>query len=51
MRNKWNFYKDHANEWRWHKKAANGKIVGASPKGYKNKADCLDNAKRHGYKD
>ena len=51
MNDKWDFYKDNAKEWRWRRKAANGKIVGASPQGYKNKMDCLDNAKRHGYKD
>ena len=31
--------------------APNGKIVGASAEGYKNKADCIANAKRNGYKD
>ncbi len=36
-------------EWRWNRTAPNGKTVGASSEGYKNRADCVKNAKRHGY--
>ena len=43
-------YRDVKNEWRWRKKAPNGKIIGASTEGYKNKADCVANAKRNGCK-
>jgi len=32
-------------EWRWRIKAANGKIIGASTEGYKNRVDCVDNLK------
>jgi uncharacterized protein YegP (UPF0339 family) len=46
---KWEFYKDTANEWRWRRTAANGRIVGASSQGYANKSDCIDNARRNGY--
>jgi uncharacterized protein YegP (UPF0339 family) len=46
---KWEFYKDAAGEWRWRRTAPNGNIVGASSEGYKNKLDCVGNAKRHGY--
>jgi len=47
---KWEFYKDNADKWRWRRIAKNGDIVGASTQGYVNKADCIDNAKRNGYK-
>lgn len=50
MDEKWDFYKDYAKEWRWQRKTAFGKIVGASPKGYKTRRECLENAKRHGFK-
>lgn len=46
---KWEFYQDKADEWRWRRTASNGKVVGASSEGYKNKQDCIENAKRHGY--
>jgi len=46
---RWEFYKDPLNEWRWRRIAINGKIVGASAEGYKNKQDCIANAKRNGY--
>jgi len=48
MADKCEIYKDSKNEWRWRKIAPNGKIVGASSEGYKNKADCIANAKRNG---
>ena len=43
------FYKDNSNEWRWRNKASNWKIIGASTEGYKNKTDCINNAKSNGY--
>ena len=44
------FYQDSKKEWRWTRfSAGNNKIVGASTEGYKNKADCIENAKRNGY--
>lgn len=46
---KWEFYKDQANEWRWRRIANNGRIVGASSEGYINKTDCIENARRNGY--
>ncbi len=45
----WKIYKDAQGEWRWSRTAANGKIVAASTEGYKNRADCVANAKRSGY--
>jgi uncharacterized protein YegP (UPF0339 family) len=47
---KWKFYKDNKDEWRWQRTAANGQQVGASTEGYKNLADCESNARRHGWK-
>lgn len=47
---KWEFYKDTEGKWRWRRTAPNGKIVGASSQGYVNKSDCIENAKRNGYK-
>jgi uncharacterized protein YegP (UPF0339 family) len=45
----WKIYQDAAGEWRWTRTASNGKVVGASTEGYKNRADCVANAKRNGY--
>lgn len=45
----WEFYKDNEGQWRWRRKASNGRIVGASSQGYANKSDCIANAKRNGY--
>ena len=45
----WKFYQDAKGEWRWTRTAANGKVVGASTEGYKNRSDCVANAKRNGY--
>ena len=50
MQDKWEFYTDKAGEYRWRRTASNGNIVGASTEGYTNKADCLANARRNGYK-
>jgi uncharacterized protein YegP (UPF0339 family) len=47
---KWEFYKDAAGDWRWRRTASNGAIVGSSSQGYSNKADCVANAQRSGYK-
>jgi uncharacterized protein YegP (UPF0339 family) len=47
---KWEFYKDAKGEWRWRRKAPNGETVGASTEGYKNREDCVANAKRNGYR-
>ncbi len=49
MDDKWEFYTDNSNEWRWRRIASNGRIVGASCQGYANKSDCIENARRHGY--
>lgn len=46
---KWEFYKDSKEEWRWRRISNNGNIVGSSSEGYKNKADCVANAQRNGY--
>lgn len=39
---KFQIYKDKAGEYRWRLVAHNGKIVGDSGEGYKNKSDCTD---------
>ncbi len=39
-------YLDAKKEWRWERKAPNGKTVGASTEGYKNRSDCEANAER-----
>jgi uncharacterized protein YegP (UPF0339 family) len=48
-RDTWEIYKDRRDEWRWRRRALNGRIVGASTEGYKNRSACVDNAKRNGY--
>lgn len=45
----WQFYQDNYGDWRWQRKAPNGRIVGASTEGYRNRADCVANARRNGY--
>lgn len=50
MNDKWEFYQDPSNKWRWRRTASNGSIVGASTQGYVNKSDCIENARRNGYK-
>ncbi len=49
MNDKWEFYKDKADEWRWRRTASNGQIVGASTEGYVSKSDCEANARRNGW--
>jgi outer membrane protein OmpA-like peptidoglycan-associated protein len=51
MNDKWEFYKDHENKWRWRRTAPNGNIVGATTEGYVNKVDCESNARRNGWDD
>ena len=43
---KFEVYQDKRGEWRWRRKASNGKIVGAASEGYKSKADAEANMKR-----
>ena len=45
----WEIYQDGRGEWRWRRTARNGEVVGASTEGYRNRADCVANAKRNGY--
>ncbi|MEQ1888339.1 MAG: hypothetical protein ABL951_04055 [Alphaproteobacteria bacterium] len=48
-KDKFKFYKDEADEWRWQRFSPNGNEVGAATEGYKNMKDCEANAKRNGY--
>jgi uncharacterized protein YegP (UPF0339 family) len=50
-RDKWEFYTDKSGDWRWRRKAVNGRIVGASTEGYRRASACIDNAKRNGFND
>jgi uncharacterized protein YegP (UPF0339 family) len=47
-RDTWTIYKDASAEWRWRRTAPNGNVVGASTEGYKNKSECISNARRNG---
>ncbi len=49
MLDTWKFYQDARIEWRWTRTAPNGNKVGASTEGYKNRVDCVANARRNGY--
>lgn len=41
------FFKDDAEEWRWHRQAhGNNEIIADSGEGYKNLQDCIDAAVR-----
>lgn len=46
----WEFYTDRAGKHRWRRKAANGRIIGASTESYSKPADCKANARKHGFK-
>lgn len=35
------YFTDHQNQWRWHLRAANGRIIAISGEGYINQSDCL----------
>ena len=39
-------YQDKRGEWRWQRKASNGKIVGASSEGYNDRRSAMANARR-----
>ena len=43
---KFEVYKDKRGEYRWRRKASNGRIVGASSEGYNKKKDCEANMNR-----
>jgi len=48
-KDKWIFYKCAGGDWRWTRKANNGRIVGVSCEGYRRRSACLKNAIRNGY--
>ena len=49
VEDRWEFYTDRKGEHRWRRTASNGRKVGASSEGYKNKGMARANAERHGY--
>jgi uncharacterized protein YegP (UPF0339 family) len=46
----WDFYQDIRGEWRWRRVGQNGEVVSLSPEGYAKKEDCLNSARRCGYR-
>lgn len=38
-------YKDKRHEWRWRVRSSNGRVIGVSSEGYKNKTDCFAGVK------
>ena len=40
------YFKDHKGEWRWHLKAANGRIIADSGEGHNDEQECLDDIER-----
>jgi uncharacterized protein YegP (UPF0339 family) len=50
-KDRWEFYRDARNEWRWRRVARNGKIVDASTEGYTKRSACVSNARRCGFED
>jgi uncharacterized protein YegP (UPF0339 family) len=40
------YYKDKKGKWRWRLRAANGRIIADSGKGYKSRRDCLEDIER-----
>lgn len=49
MNDKFTFHKDANGDWYWTRTAPNGRIVGSSSEGYRNRADCEANARRNGW--
>ncbi|KNY28316.1 DUF1508 domain-containing protein [Pseudobacteroides cellulosolvens] len=47
----WEFNEDSQGMWRWKLNIQNGRIRGVYSQGYKNKEDCIINARKHGYID
>jgi uncharacterized protein YegP (UPF0339 family) len=45
----WDIYQDQHGGWRWTRRARNNEIVGASTESYRNRSDCVENARRNGY--
>lgn len=45
---KWEIYEDRGKKWRWQCMEVNGHIVLASHKGYDDKEECIENARRPG---
>lgn len=45
----WEFYQDHADQWRWRRLDSDSRIVGSSHKGFSNRCECTANASRYGY--
>lgn len=46
----WEFYTDKSKKWRWRLKDGAGKPLGASNKAFANRAACIENARRLGYR-
>ena len=45
---RWEIYKDARGQFRWRRMARNGKIIGKASESYKQRADAIANAQRHG---
>lgn len=45
----WHFYQQQDGDWRWSRKAANGKIIAASTESYRSRVHCVENAVMSGY--
>lgn len=48
-KDRWEFYRDAKQKWRWRRLSKNGRIVDASTQGYRDRSTCLANAKRCGF--
>ena len=49
MPNKYKFYEDKKGEFRWVKKAPNGKTIGSASEGFKSKTNVIKNAQNNGH--
>ncbi|MGB2867646.1 MAG: OmpA family protein [Bacteroidota bacterium] len=49
MKDKWEFYKDIGDQWRWRRTAPDGSIVGTSTGSYVNKSECEENARHNSW--
>lgn len=46
----WEFFKDAHGYWHWRRLSKVGKVLKHSKQGFRDKAECFDHARLHGYK-
>jgi hypothetical protein len=47
---RWSFFIDEAKDWRWRRTSVNGLAVAVSVEGFRVRAQCEEDARKHGWK-